>query len=127
VLGAAGLLKGRRATTHWLARDFLAKFGAIPMPGRVVRDGNLITAGGVTAGVDFGLTVVAELAGQQEAETIQLLLEYAPKPPFKSGTPEEAPTAAVERVRERMGGTRTAREAIIGKLLGSDMAGGVVA
>ena len=64
VLGAAGLLKGRRATTHWLSHDFLARFGAIPVHGRVVRDGNLITAGGVTAGIDFGLTVVAELVGQ---------------------------------------------------------------
>jgi cyclohexyl-isocyanide hydratase len=126
VLGAAGLLKGRRATTHWLAHDFLASFGAIPVSGRVVRDGNLITAGGVTAGVDFGLTVVAELAGQQEAEAIQLALEYAPEPPFKSGTPEEAPLAAVDAVRERMERTRAAREAIIAKLLGSEMAGGAV-
>jgi cyclohexyl-isocyanide hydratase len=126
VLGAAGLLKGRRATTHWLAHDFLASCGAIPVSGRVVRDGNLITAGGVTAGVDFGLTVVAELAGQQEAEAIQLALEYAPEPPFKSGTPEEAPLAAVEAVRERMRRTRAAREAIIAKLLDSEMAGGTV-
>jgi cyclohexyl-isocyanide hydratase len=127
VLGAAGLLNGRRATTHWLAHDLLGKFGAIPVPGRVVRDGNLITAGGVTAGVDFGLTVAAELAGQQEAEAIQLLLEYAPEPPFRSGTPDEAPTAAVTRVRERMGQTRMAREAIIGRILGSDVAKGAVA
>src|SRR5207248_3709248 len=94
VLGAAGLLRGRRATTHWFAHDFLEKFGAIPVRGRVSRDGNLFTAGGVTAGIDFGLTVVAELLGQAEAEEVQLNLEYAPAPPFDAGTPDEAPAAA---------------------------------
>src|ERR1700680_4509849 len=88
VLGAAGLLKGRRATTHWGAHDFLARVGASPTPGRVVRDGNLFTAGGVTAGIDFGLTVVAEILGEAQAQAIQLALEYAPAPPFRAGTPE---------------------------------------
>ena len=117
VLGAAGLLKGRKATTHWFAHDFLAKFGAIPVHARVVRDGNLITAGGVTAGIDFGLAVVAELVGRAEAEAIQLGLEYAPAPPFAAGTPEEAPSAVVAAVKERLLPTRKAREAIIAKLV----------
>jgi cyclohexyl-isocyanide hydratase len=122
VLGAAGLLKGRRATTHWLSHDFLEKFGAIPVHGRVVRDGNLITAGGVTAGIDFGLAVVAELSGQAQAEAIQLALEYAPQPPFRAGTPEEAPPAVLATVRKQMAPTRAAREAIIGKLVTAGIA-----
>jgi cyclohexyl-isocyanide hydratase len=123
VLGAAGLLKGRRATTHWLSHDFLAKFGAIPVHGRVVRDGNLITAGGVTAGIDFGLAVVAELAGQAQAEAVQLALEYAPQPPFQAGTPEEAPVAVLATVRKQMAPTRAARAAIIDRLAAADIAG----
>lgn len=123
VLGAAGLLKGRRATTHWLSHDFLAKFGAIPVHGRVVRDGNLITAGGVTAGIDFGLAVVAELAGQAQAEAIQLALEYAPQPPFQAGTPDEAPAAVLATVRKQLALTRAAREAIIGRLVNAGVAG----
>jgi cyclohexyl-isocyanide hydratase len=117
VLGAAGLLRGRRATTHWYAHDFLAKFGAIPVHERVVRDGNLITAGGVTAGIDFGLAVVAELRGQAQAEAIQLALEYAPQPPFGAGTPDEAPPAVLAAVKDRLAPTRKAREAIIEKLV----------
>ncbi len=117
VLGAAGLLKGRKATTHWFAHDFLERFGAIPVPGRVVRDGNLITAGGVTAGIDFGLAVVAELVGRTEAEAIQLGLEYAPAPPFAAGTPEDAPSAVVAAVKERLAPTRKAREAIIARVV----------
>ena len=117
VLGAAGLLKGRKATTHWFAHDFLESFGAIPVQDRVVRDGNLITAGGVTAGIDFGLAVVAELVGRTEAEAIQLGLEYAPAPPFTAGTPQEAPSAVVAAVKERLAPTRKAREAIIARLV----------
>ena len=85
VLGAAGLLRGKRATSHWGARDLLAAFGATPTAGRVVRDGNLFTGGGVTAGIDFALTMVAELAGPQVAQAIQLQIEYAPAPPFDCG------------------------------------------
>ncbi|MGQ9372071.1 DJ-1/PfpI family protein [Azospirillum sp. A39] len=113
VLGAAGLLAGRRATTHWNAHDFLVRFGAIATPGRVVRDGNLITAGGVTSGIDFGLTVVAELLGQEEAEAVQLSLEYAPEPPFRSGTPEEAPAAILAAARRRLAKSREERERIL--------------
>jgi cyclohexyl-isocyanide hydratase len=119
VLGAAGLLKGRKATTHWLSHDFLQKFGAIPVKARVVRDGSLITAGGVTAGIDFGLTVVAELVGKDQAQAIQLALEYAPQPPFHAGTPEEAPAAITATVKERLAATRKAREAIIDQLIAS--------
>ena len=115
VLGAAGLLKGRRATTHWNAHDFLVAFGAIPVEDRIVQDGNLITAGGVTSGIDFGLAVIAELLGQEEAELIQLSLEYAPQPPFRSGTPREARPAVLAAARRRMAASRTAREAIIAR------------
>ena len=79
----------------------LEPFGAIPDPGRVVRDGSLITGGGVTAGIDFALTVVAELAGREAAETIQLTLEYAPAPPFEAGRPETAPPAVLAQLQER--------------------------
>src|SRR6266478_995398 len=86
VLGAAGLLKGRRATSHWAWRDALSAFGATPDPARVVRDGNVITGGGVTAGIDFALTVVAELTDPETAQAIQLQIEYAPAPPFDAGS-----------------------------------------
>jgi cyclohexyl-isocyanide hydratase len=101
VLGAAGLLRGKRAATHWAWRDLLAPFGAIADPARVVRDGNVITGGGVTAGIDFALSVVAELAGPETAQAIQLQIEYAPAPPFDAGAPETAPAAIVARVRKR--------------------------
>ena len=122
VLGAAGLLKGRRATTHWNSHDLLAKFGAIPTHGRVVRDGNLFTAGGVTAGIDFGLTVVAELLGETQAQVIQLGHEYAPDPPFRAGTPETAPPAVLAAAKERVASIRKAREAIIAKIVASGLA-----
>ncbi len=90
ILGAAGLLEGRRAACHWASRDLLPLFGATPDPGRVVRDRNLITGGGVTAGIDFAFTLLAELPGEAFAKTVQLGFEYAPAPPFRSGTPDEA-------------------------------------
>ncbi|MBM3642920.1 MAG: DJ-1/PfpI family protein [Alphaproteobacteria bacterium] len=98
VLGAAGLLRGKRATTHWMSRRFLPNFGAIRVDERVVRDGNLFTGGGVTAGIDFGLVVAAEVAGPEVAQAIQLRIEYAPAPPFDSGSPERAPKPLVERL-----------------------------
>jgi cyclohexyl-isocyanide hydratase len=101
-LGAAGLLRGKRAATHWAWRDLLVPFGAIPDAARVVRDGNVITGGGVTAGIDFALTLVAELAGAETAQAIQLQIEYAPAPPFDAGVPETAPPAILARVRERL-------------------------
>ena len=118
VLGAAGLLQGRRATTHWMALDLLAAFGAIPTCERVVRDGPLITAGGVTAGIDFGLSLIAELRGRTAAEAVQLALEYAPAPPFAAGALSGVPAEVVALVRERLSGARRAREEIIGRICG---------
>jgi cyclohexyl-isocyanide hydratase len=99
ILGAAGLLEGKRAACHWAWREFLPFFGAIPDAGRVVRDGNIITGGGVTAGIDFALTVAAELTDAVTAQSLQLALEYAPAPPFDSGTPDRAPAEVLARVR----------------------------
>lgn len=116
VLGAAGLLQGKKATTHWSWIDLLAPLGAIPTKGRVVRDDKVFTGGGVTAGIDFALTMVAELAGREVAEGIQLGIEYAPAPPFDAGSPDTAPPAVVAAVRARMDGTRVAREAMVRKV-----------
>ena len=101
VLGAAGLLRGRQATTHWAFTDLLPLVGATHVKSRVVKDGNLITAGGVTSGIDFGLSVVAELAGELVAQSIQLGIEYDPAPPFDAGHPDRAPQAAKDRVSSR--------------------------
>lgn len=97
VLGAAGLLKGKRAATHWMSREMLRSFGAIPVAERVVKDGNVITGGGVTAGIDFALTVAAEAFSEDLAKSIQLAIEYDPQPPFNAGSPEGAGTAIVDR------------------------------
>ena len=99
VLGAAGLLEGYEATTHWMALDALQGFGAKAVKQRWVIDRNRATGGGVTAGIDFGLALVAEMAGEDVAKAIQLGLEYAPHPPFDSGTPETASPETVEQVR----------------------------
>jgi len=90
LLGAAGLLVGRRVTTHWTATEFLPAFGAIPVAERVVEDGNLISGAGVTSGIDAALVVVARLFGERAAQVVQLRLEYDPKPPFDSGSPGRA-------------------------------------
>ena len=102
ILAAAGLLEGKRAACHWAWRDLLAQSGAIADPGRVVRDGAVMTGGGVTAGIDFALSVVAEVAGEDVARAIQLSIEYDPRPPFSSGTPEQAPAHVLASVRERI-------------------------
>ncbi|MGA7208412.1 MAG: DJ-1/PfpI family protein, partial [Pseudolabrys sp.] len=104
VLGVAGLLKGRRATTHWAYTDLLPLVGATYEKARVVKDGNVITAGGVTAGIDFGLSVIAEIAGETTARRIQLGIEYDPAPPFDSGHPDKAPTLKSELVSARYDG-----------------------
>ncbi len=102
LLGAAGLLRGRRATTHWTSFEMLSEFGALPTPGRVVRDGNVFTGGGVTAGIDFALELVAELRDRRTAEAIQLAIEYRPQPPFDAGHPDVAPPDLVRTLRERV-------------------------
>lgn len=110
LLGAAGLLKGRRVTTHWTAMDFLPAFGAIPTPERVVEDGNLISGAGVTAGIDAALVVVARLFGERLAQVVQLRMEYDPKPPFDSGSPGRADPELVLAI-ERRSVERRARRA----------------
>jgi cyclohexyl-isocyanide hydratase len=111
VLGAAGLLRGYRAATHWAAMEVLRHFEAIPVDQRVVVDRNRITGGGVTAGIDFGLTVAAELQGAGLAQAMQLGMEYAPEPPFSTGSPTTAPADLVARVRERLSASTAARMA----------------
>ena len=108
VCGAAGVLRGRRATTHWTAFDLLPYFGAMPVDERVVVDGNLVSAAGVTAGIDGALRVAAMLRGDRVAQEIQLAMEYAPEPPFRSGTPK---TAAAEVVQAVMAQGRALKEA----------------
>jgi cyclohexyl-isocyanide hydratase len=98
LLGAAGLLRGCRATTHWMSLDLLQLFGATPVAERVVRDGNRITGAGVTAGIDFALVLAAELFGESEAQRIQLEIEYDPHPPFDSGSPRTAPADVRDQV-----------------------------
>jgi cyclohexyl-isocyanide hydratase len=98
ILGVAGLLKGRRATTHWAFTELLPLVGATHEKRRVVKDGNLITAGGVTSGIDFALRVVAEIAGESVAQAVQLDMEYDPDPPFASGHPDRAPAAVMAMV-----------------------------
>jgi len=115
VLGAAGLLKGKRAATFWMSMEFLSAFGAIPVSERVVVDGNVITGGGVTAGIDFGLKVAAELAGEDAAKAIQLGIEYDPSPPFSAGHPRSAEPALVERAIERAKQRQADRKAQVEK------------
>jgi cyclohexyl-isocyanide hydratase len=113
VLGAAGLLKGKRATTHWMSHNLLAPFGAEPVEERVVRDGKVITGGGVTAGIDFALTVVAEVAGEEAAKRVQLAIEYDPAPPFRSGSPAVADPALVQSARNASAARQKEREDLV--------------
>jgi cyclohexyl-isocyanide hydratase len=103
VLGAAGLLRGYRSACHWLWRDYLPRYGAIPVAERIVRDRNRMSGGGVTAGIDFGLALAAELAGEETARTLQLAFEYDPQPPFDCGSPETAGPERVARLRALQG------------------------
>ena len=100
-IGAAGLLQGKRATSHWLALDQLAPLGAEATPERVVFDGKVVTAAGVSAGIDMALRLVAKIAGDDVAQTIQLGIEYDPQPPFDAGSPTKAPVEVVQFLRDR--------------------------
>lgn len=102
-LAAAGVLAGKRATTHWLALDALSQFGATPVMERVVRDGKIWTAAGVSAGIDMALALVAEQFGAAAAQTAQLIIEYDPQPPFDAGSPDKAPAPIVAALREQFG------------------------
>ncbi|WP_445944953.1 DJ-1/PfpI family protein [Rhizobium sp. WSM1274] len=111
LLGAAGLLQGKRATSHWYTRDLLPLFGATPVEARVVEDGNVITGAAVTAGINFGLTLAARLRGEETAKFIQLLIEYDPQPPFNAGSPDKAGKALVSSVLSRRAGALDAAKA----------------
>ena len=113
VLGAAGLLKGYRAATHWTAMDFLKAFGAIPTKTRVCVDRNRVTGGGVTAGIDFALTLVSLLHDRKTAEAIQLRLEYNPAPPFNSGSPDTAPPEVLAFMKDRIAAAQVRRGEMI--------------
>jgi cyclohexyl-isocyanide hydratase len=112
ILGAAGLLHGKRSACHWAYRDVLPIFGAIPDAARVVRDGNFISGGGVTAGIDFALTLAAELTDERTAQAVQLALEYAPSPPFEAGRPDLAPPDVLVQVQERYASALTLQRAV---------------
>ncbi len=101
ILAAAGLLAGRRATSHWMALDQLAGLGATPVSDRVVSDGKYVTAAGVSAGIDMALTLAGRVAGDDVAQAIQLMIEYDPQPPYDAGSPDRAPAAVVSRLRDR--------------------------
>jgi putative intracellular protease/amidase len=101
LLAAAGLLEGRRATSHWLALDQLTRFGAEPTGERVVTDGKYVTAAGVSSGIDMGLTLLGRIAGDDHARAVQLLTEYDPQPPYDAGSPRKAPAHLVEEFRSK--------------------------
>jgi cyclohexyl-isocyanide hydratase len=113
LLGAAGLLSGKRAACHWAWRDSLEAFGAIPDPARVVREGNIITGGGVTAGIDMALTVLGEIAGADYARAVTLGIEYAPAPPFDSGRPDLAGPEILAFAKRRSEAVRAERDAAV--------------
>jgi cyclohexyl-isocyanide hydratase len=113
VLGAAGLLKGRQATTHWASMHLLAELGAVATEGRVVRDGTVITGGGVTAGIDFALELVAALHSPAIAQAIQLAIEYNPAPPFNAGHPDVAPREITQAIQQRIAAMQGERLSLV--------------
>jgi cyclohexyl-isocyanide hydratase len=113
VLGAAGLLRGKRAATHWMSREMLSAFGAVPVAERFVIDGNVVTGGGVTAGIDFALAIAAHAFGPDLAKAIQLGIEYDPHPPFDAGSPESAEPALVAKVRASAASRQAVRQAAV--------------
>lgn len=123
LLAAAGLLIGRRAGAHWQARDLLSKFGATPCDDRMVQDGKFYTSGGVTSGIDMALKVVADLAGVETAQKIQLAMEYDPAPPFPGGTPFTSPRAIVEALQAHGASRRERREKLTDQVSASMLRG----
>lgn len=119
ILGAAGLLQGKRAGTHWAYRELLPAFGAIADDARVVRDGTMYTGGGVTAGIDIALRIVADIAGDDVAKMIQLAIEYAPAPPFNSGRPEIAEEKTVTAVKNLFAKFAEQRREAIARMTGN--------
>jgi cyclohexyl-isocyanide hydratase len=117
VLAAAGLLKGKNATTHWLSLEFLSALGAHAQKLRVVTDGKFITGAGVTSGIDFALAVAAKVCGEEEARAIQLMIEYDPAPPFSDGHPDNAAQAVLERVRRERAAALEKRREIVNRIL----------
>jgi len=115
LLGAAGLLRGKRAACHWASLPFLAAFGAKPSSRRIERDGKLITAGGVTSGIDFGLWLAAVLVGPTEAKKIQLMIQYDPQPPFRAGTPRRAGARLTKAHERKYGKSQAARAAVVAR------------
>jgi cyclohexyl-isocyanide hydratase len=113
LLAAAGLLRGKKAACHWAWRDLLTAFAVEPSNSRIVRDGNVITGGGVTAGIDMAIAVAAEIAGVDFAQTVQLAIEYAPEPPFDCGRPERARPEIVAAALRRLDGVRLQRDAAV--------------
>jgi cyclohexyl-isocyanide hydratase len=113
LLAAAGLLRGKKAACHWAWRELLAEFGVAPDSARIVRDGNIITGGGVTAGIDMALSVMSEIAGVDYAQAVQLAMEYAPEPPFDSGRPERARPDIVAAALKRLDAMRSERSAAV--------------
>lgn len=109
LLGQAGLLHGKRATTHWAYTHLLPLVGAVPAPGRVVEDGHTVTCGDVTSGLDFALTLIARIHGEEVAQAIQLAIEYDPAPPFPGGHPGRAPAAITDGLRTRVYDAAAAR------------------
>lgn len=120
ILGAAGFLRGKRATTHWFWHAELEKVGAIPVKARVVEDGAIVTGGGVTAGIDFGFVLAAKIAGEPFAQSLQLGLEYDPAPPFDAGSPDKAGKETLALVRRRYEGRLEAFRAALAKALAAD-------
>lgn len=123
VLGAAGLLKGYKSACHWMWRDYLPAFGAIPVNARVVKDRNRISGGGVTAGIDFALTVIAEEWGDEAAKQIQLFLEYDPQPPFDCGSPERAGPEMTAKAKKQLEALISQRERVINDVAARQKAG----
>jgi cyclohexyl-isocyanide hydratase len=124
ILGAAGLVNGYKSACHWMYRDFLPAFGAIPVNARVVKDRNRISGGGVTAGIDFALTVVAEIWGEEAAKMIQLYLEYNPQPPFDAGSPERAGPELTAKAKKQLEALLKQRERLINDVASKRAAAG---